>query len=79
MALNNSFAVFIFVHQLEVYRTKEKVCGETISLRSATFPFLVGTFSLGYTGTPSVVLLLSSSFKGMLSHLLVHLDLPVYE
>ena len=31
-----------------------------------------------HTGTPSVVLLLSSSFKGMLSHFLVHLDLPVY-
>ena len=31
-----------------------------------------------HTGTPSVVLLFSSSFKGMLSHFLVHLDLPVY-
>ena len=31
-----------------------------------------------HTGAPSVVLLFSSSFKGMLSHLLVHLGLPVY-
>lgn len=52
--------------------------GSMLSVKQRALFNVMVIYFYRHTSTPSVVLLLSSSFKGMLSHFLVHLDLPVY-